>query len=80
MIVSARVALRDLVSAMEKRSYMYMMGSSSRRALYTGVTAKLRTRVFEHKNDLVEGFSSKYKCHRLVYFEEFNSVVDAIVT
>lgn len=55
-----------------------MMGSSSRRALYTGVTARFRQRVFEHKNDLVEGFSSKYKCHRLVYFERFDSVVDAI--
>jgi putative endonuclease len=63
---------------MEKLSYVYMMGSASRRALYTGVTVHLRKRVFEHKHDLIEGFSSKYKCHRLVYFEEFTSVVDAI--
>jgi putative endonuclease len=57
---------------------MYMMSSSSRRALYTGVTARFRNRVFEYKNDLVEGFSSKYKCHRLVYFERFTNIVDAI--
>ena len=63
---------------MDKQSYVYMMGSASRRALYTGVTATLRKRVFEHKNDLVDGFTSKYKCHRLVYFETFNSVTDAI--
>jgi putative endonuclease len=63
---------------MDQASHVYMMSSSSRRALYTGVTARLRQRVFEHKNDLVEGFSSKYKCHRLVYFERFTTVVDAI--
>ncbi len=66
------------VRKMGRYSYVYMMSSSSRRALYTGITARLRRRVFEHKNDLVEGFSSKYKCHRLVYFERFESVVDAI--
>jgi putative endonuclease len=63
---------------MERSSYVYMMCSSSRRALYTGVTARLHQRVFEHKNDLVEGFSSQYKCHRLVYFERFANIVDAI--
>jgi putative endonuclease len=34
--------------------------------------------VFEHKNDLVEGVPSKYKCHRLVYFEQFASITAAI--
>jgi putative endonuclease len=63
---------------MEKQSYMYMMGSASRRALYAGVTAQLRKRVFEHKNDLIDGFTRKYKCHRLVYFEVFTSIKDAI--
>jgi len=55
-----------------------MMGSTSRRALYAGVTAHLNKRVFEHKNNLIEGFTSKYKCHRLVYFEAFDNVLDAI--
>ena len=63
---------------MEKQSYIYMMGSASRRALYTGVTADLRKRVFEHKCDLIDGFTRKYKCHRLVYFEVFASIKDAI--
>ena len=63
---------------MEKQSYVYMMGSASRRALYTGVTAQFRKRVFEHKNNLIEGFSSKYKCHRLVYFEQFVNIKEAI--
>ena len=40
--------------------YVYMMGSRSRRALYTGVTSNLSKRVFEHKNDLIDGFTKKY--------------------
>jgi putative endonuclease len=66
------------VLAMEKLSFIYLMGSASRRALYTGVTTNLQKRVFDHKNDLIEGFTSKYKCHRLVYFETFSNVINAI--
>jgi putative endonuclease len=63
---------------MDDLSYMYMMGSASRRALYTGVTVPLYKRVWEHKNDLGGYFTSKYKCYRLVYFEEFTNVKTAI--
>jgi putative endonuclease len=63
---------------MDKVSFVYMMGSASRRALYTGVTALLYERVFEHKNNLGGYFTSKYKCYRLVYFERFNNVEAAI--
>ena len=63
---------------MDKLSYIYMMGSSSRRALYTGVTAPFYERVWEHKNDLGGYFTSKYKCYRLVYFEQFMSIEVAI--
>ncbi len=63
---------------MEKLSYIYMMGSASRQALYTGVTAMLYERVFEHKNNFGGEFTSKYKCYRLVYFERFASVGAAI--
>jgi putative endonuclease len=63
---------------MDRFSYLYMMGSSSRRALYTGVTVPLYKRVWEHKNNLGGYFTSKYKCQRLVYFEQFTSVEDAI--
>jgi putative endonuclease len=66
------------VLAMDKFSYVYMMGSSSRRALYTGVGADLYKRVWEHKNNLGEYFTSKYKCHRLVYFEKFTNIETAI--
>jgi len=46
--------------------------------LYIGVTNNLQRRVFEHKQELVEGFSKKYKCKKLVYFEEYKDVKQAI--
>jgi putative endonuclease len=64
---------------MEKVSYVYMMGSTSRRALYTGVTALLFMRVWQHKNNQGGYFTTKYKCYRLVYFERFTNIEAAIV-
>jgi len=46
--------------------YIYMMQSSSRRALYIGMTNNLRKRVWEHKNHIREGFTDDYNCTRLV--------------
>lgn len=43
--------------------------ASLRGTLYTGFTSNLVKRVWEHKNDLIEGFTKKYQCHKLVYFE-----------
>src|ERR1051326_8574926 len=63
---------------MEKVSYVYMMGSTSRRVLYTGVTAFLYLRAWQHKNKQGGYFTTKYKCHRLIYFEQFASVEAAI--
>jgi putative endonuclease len=59
-------------------SYVYMMGSSSRRALYTGVAASLYKRVYEHRTGQGGYFTSKYKCYRLVYFEQFTNIEAAI--
>ena len=39
---------------------------------------QLERRIYEHKNDLVAGFSKKYRCHRLVYYESFDDVLKAI--
>jgi putative endonuclease len=55
-----------------------MMGSSSRRALYTGVCASLEKRAWEHKHGLGGDFTQRYKCHRLVYFERFSNIESAI--
>ena len=47
--------------------------------LYIGVTNDLMRRLYEHKNELVEGFTSKYHIHKLVYYEEYKNVEDAIL-
>jgi len=57
--------------------YVYIMASRSR-VLYTGVTNDLARRVNEHKLGLVPGFTSRYRVTRLVYFEEFTDIRDAI--
>jgi len=51
----------------EYRFYVYMLQSSSRRALYIGMTNNLRRRVFEHKMHRQEGFTDQYNAVRLVY-------------
>ena len=57
--------------------YIYIMASRSR-VLYVGVTNDLARRVSEHKSGLVTGFTSRYRITRLVYFEEFADIRDAI--
>lgn len=57
--------------------YVYIMASRSR-VLYTGVTNNLARRVDEHKRGLNHGFTSRYRVTRLVYFEEFTDIRDAI--
>src|SRR6185503_12044742 len=48
--------------------YVYIMASTSG-VIYVGPTSDLPKRIWEHKNDLVAGFTKKYKCHKLVYYE-----------
>ncbi len=54
------------------------MASKKKGTLYIGVTNNLIKRVYEHKNDLVEGFTRKYGIHTLVYYEQTDDVKSAI--
>ena len=62
-----------------KKGFVYMMTNKYNRVLYTGVTSNLINRVTQHKNKTYKGFTSKYNCNKLVYFEEYDSISDAII-
>ena len=55
------------------------MASKRYGTLYVGVTADLVARVYEHKNDLVDGFTKKYGVHMLVYYQQFEDIEQAIL-
>jgi putative endonuclease len=52
--------------------------SNISKMLYAGVTNDLEHRVFQHKSKEIDGFTKKYNIHRLVYFEAFGDIRDAI--
>jgi putative endonuclease len=58
--------------------WVYILASKRYGTLYTGVTGKLAGRIFEHKNDLISGFTSRYGVHILVWFETHSDVHAAI--
>ena len=57
---------------------VYILASKRNGTLYVGVTSDLRRRVWEHRNDLADGFTKKYGVHRLVYFEPHEDMDGAI--
>ena len=57
--------------------YTYIMSNRSR-TLYVGVTNNLARRVYEHKNHLIPGFTTKYNINKLVYYDIFDNPYDAI--
>ena len=61
-----------------KQPCVYIMASKRNGTLYTGVTGSLIKRVWEHKNNLVEGFTKRYGVHKLVYFEQHEDMISAI--
>lgn len=64
---------------MKRGGAVYIMANEFHHVLYTGVTSDLRKRVFEHKNKVhPESFTSKYQTFKLVYYEGFHRIEDAI--
>ena len=63
---------------MEKQGYVYIITNFNNTTLYTGVTSNLLKRIWEHKNEVAEGFSKKYKLHKLVYYDVTDSIETAL--
>jgi putative endonuclease len=61
-----------------KDYYVYIMTNRSRVVVYVGMTSRLDSRVWDHKNHVVEGFTSRYDLDRLVYYEQFCDLISAI--
>jgi len=61
-----------------KQPAVYILASKRNGTLYTGVTSDLVKRIWEHKNDLVEGFTQQYHVHDLVWFELHDNMTTAI--
>jgi putative endonuclease len=58
--------------------YVYILAGEKNGTLYVGITSNLIKRIYEHKNNIVKGFTEKYKVHKLVYYEECSDIYEAI--
>ena len=58
--------------------YVYIITNFNNTVLYIGVTNNLKRRMYEHKNKLIKGFSSRYNLNKLVYYETTTSIMSAI--
>src|SRR3989344_1445653 len=61
-----------------KHYHVYILTNKSNKVLYTGVTNDLLRRVYEHRAKLIDGFTKKYNLNKLIYFEEFTDINEAI--
>lgn len=58
--------------------YVYILTNKNHTVLYTGVTNDLERRCFEHKQKLIKGFTQRYNVDKLIYFEKFDFIEEAI--
>ena len=65
---------------MSKQFFVYIASNKLNTVLYTGVTSNLGKRMYEHKNKLLPGFTSKYNINKLLYYEVFPTPTEAIAT
>jgi putative endonuclease len=62
-----------------RQYYVYIMTNNRNTVLYTGVTNDLKTRIYEHKEKLANGFTKKYNVTKLIYYEVFEDIENAIL-
>ncbi len=62
-----------------KQPCIYILTNKNKTVLYTGVTSNLEQRMYQHKNSSYEGFSKKYNCEYLIYYEVYEDMENAII-
>ncbi|MEA3011972.1 MAG: putative endonuclease [Sphingomonadales bacterium] len=62
---------------MARPGYVYIMASRRNGTLYPGVTSDLPGRIYQHRNGLIDGFSKRYNCRTLVWYEVHDDIQDA---
>ncbi len=61
------------------RSYfVYILSNKTNTVLYIGVTSNIIKRIYEHKHNLVDGFTKQYRVHKLIYYEQYQNIHDAL--
>ena len=70
--------MRQALGKRERIPCVYILANRRNATLYIGVTSNLPTRVWQHKNDVVEGFTKCYRVHDVVWFEIHDSMESAI--
>ena len=63
---------------MARQYYTYIMANKRNTVLYIGTSRNLEYRVWEHKHKIIQGFTSRYNITKLIYYEEFDMVMDAV--
>ncbi len=58
---------------------VYIIANRRNGTIYTGVTSNLPNRIYQHKNKIISGFASRYNCNKLVYFEYYEDILNAII-
>jgi putative endonuclease len=75
-VIPAKAGIQE--SAMNKQPAVYILASKRNGTLYTGATSDLVKRIWEHRSNLVEGFTKRYGVHQLVWYELHESMESAI--
>lgn len=61
-----------------KNGFVYMLTNKNNTVIYTGVTSNLEQRIWQHKHKVIEGFTKKYNCDKLIWFQQAEEIESAI--
>jgi len=79
LVIPAKAGIqREKGKAVNKQPAVYILASKRNGTLYIGVTSDLAKRIWEHRNNMVEGFTKRYRVHHLVWYELHESMESAI--